>query len=57
LCSRLLSGSSSRNLGVCGLSRDLGLEAVLHTGIIGPEAGFESAQVAVQAYCSVAVPH
>jgi len=55
LCSRLLSGSSSRNLGVCGLSR--GLEAVLHTGIIGPEAGFESAQVAVQAYCSVAVPH
>ena len=56
MCSRLLIRSYSRNLGVCGLSGDLGLEAALHTGIITPEAGFESAQVAVQAYWSVAVP-
>ena len=55
LWSRLLISSHSRNLGVCGLSRDLGLEAALHASIIGGKTGFESAQVAVQAYWSVAV--
>jgi len=57
VCSRLPSSSYSSNLGVCGLSSYLGLEAALHASIMGPEAGFEVVGVALQAHWSVAFPH
>jgi hypothetical protein len=56
LWSRLLSSSYSRNRGVCGVSSYVGLEAILNASIMALQTGFESAEVAPQAYWPIAVP-